>query len=153
MSQKMQKSGTTIIETMVTIAVIIVGIIGAMYFRYHSALDTRKADVQITASRIGLTLLDTWKGSGGFTDYNPEIQLASVLSLSDSTGPDTPVDFTSLGSYHTLANRLSYYITLSYKDEADKRILNVCVGWQGDHRNDTLGSGYRFVKFSTYTSI
>lgn len=153
MGRKKLISGTTIIETMVAIALTIVGVTGAMYFRYNSALDARKADVQITASRIGLTLLDNWKGSGGFTDYNPITQLASIMYLSDSDGPDTPVDFTSLGSYNVLANNLSYYITLSYKDETDKRILNVCVGWQGDHTNETLGLGYRFVKFSTYTAI
>lgn len=66
-TSKKSRSGLTLIEIMVAITVIIVGVLGAMMYRYHSALDARKADVKIGAARVGLLLLEDWKGTHGNT--------------------------------------------------------------------------------------
>ena len=61
------RSGLTLIELMIAITVIVVGVLGAMMYRYHSALDARRADVKIGAARVGLLLLGDWKGTRGTT--------------------------------------------------------------------------------------
>lgn len=63
-------AGLTLVEVMVAIVVIMIAVIGAMGYQYHSALDARKADVQITAARLGSMLLYDWKGSGGYSGYS-----------------------------------------------------------------------------------
>lgn len=61
------RSGLTLIELMIAITVVVIGILGAMMYRYHSALDARRADVKMGAARVGLLLLEEWKGTLGTT--------------------------------------------------------------------------------------
>ncbi len=67
MEPRKNSSGLTLIEVMVAITVIVIGVLGAMMYRYHSALDARKADIKIGAARVGLLLLEDWKGRHGIT--------------------------------------------------------------------------------------
>lgn len=66
------RSGLTLIEIMVALLVIVVGVLGAMMYRYYSALDARKADVLVGASRVGLLVLEGWKGAVGNPAYDPQ---------------------------------------------------------------------------------
>ena len=88
--------GLTLIEVMIAIVIIIVAVLGSVLYRYHSALGARKADVNMTAARIGLLLLETWEGSGGGLDYNPVTIFNSQLTISNDSGPDFPSGFTKL---------------------------------------------------------
>ena len=63
-------AGITLIEVMVTIVVISIAVVGAAGYRYHSALNARRANVQITAARIALLMLESWKGQGGYSGYS-----------------------------------------------------------------------------------
>jgi len=84
------RSGLTLIELMLAITVIVVGVLGAMMFRYGSALEARKADIQVGAGRVALLILEGWKGAIGSTTYNPktDISLSGNISIS-GTGPYT----------------------------------------------------------------
>jgi prepilin-type N-terminal cleavage/methylation domain-containing protein len=88
------RSGLTLIEVMLAVTVLVVGILGAMMFRYYSALDARKADVQVGAGRVALLILEGWKGAAGAvvpTGYNPaeDIALNKDISISGTNNPYT----------------------------------------------------------------
>lgn len=153
-----KNGGLTLIEIMVSIIIIIIGVIGAMGYRYYCALDARRADVQVTAARLGSMLLESWKAAGGYSpsdpmnNYNP-VDLAYfpevTISTSGSTGPGGFNDV--FGKYLVVANRVNYYATLSYQDvTGEPKVLNVCVAWMP--RNQTWdASEYQSVKLTGYT--
>ena len=163
--------GLTLIEIMVTIVIIAIGVIGAMAFRYYCALDARKADIHITAGRVGLLLLEGWKGTGGYVTGDPDAvafnpvghfgpSFGPSMDISDSNPAGWPpglIDLTGiLGSYRIFANRVNYYVTLSYQDveaPADEpRILNVSVAWSRDNSPGGLDSSYKTVNLTTYVT-
>lgn len=158
---KKQRIGLTLIEIMVAIVVVVVAVIGAMSFRYYCAVDARKADVHMTAARIGWMLLEDWKGTGGRLpghaagSYDPLAAFDSTeLPITSAVGPATPSGFAALGSYMVTANYVNYYATLTYKVKtaSDPAVLNVCVAWGRPYNVDTLPTEYRSVKLTTYSN-
>lgn len=148
--------GFTLLEIMVAMAILSIAVIGAIGFRYHSALDARKADVQITASRLGSALLDDWKGNGsGSASYNPVTQFSSNLSISTSgSGPAVPSGFSSLGTYLVTANSVNYYVTMSYKaaSATEPRTLNVCAAWLSGYGMGTIAGTDPSIRLTTYVN-
>ena len=171
----------TLIEIMVAILILSIAVLGASGFRYYTAMDARKADVQITAARLASHLLNGWKGVGGYSgysiydlldpddydpsdpnDYNPNdtdpVSLGLGLDVNfNAPGPDVPAGFSALDSdvnpnYRIVVNRVNYYATLSYKDQVgEPRMLNVCVAWMNDYQTWTE-QPYRSVKLTTYAN-
>lgn len=158
-TSRKHRSGLTLIEIMVAILVIVIGVLGAMMYRYYSVLDARKADVKIASARIGLMLLEGWNGTGGYltsepgNSYNPETQFDSA-ELTINSGVTGPGGFTDeFGSYHIFANgvKVDYFATLSSQDQAGQpRVLNVHIAWPRNYRADSLPNGYHSTKLTTY---
>ena len=131
------RKGVTLIDTLITVAVILVALIGTSNFRYYAAMDTRKASAQTAASRIALMLSENWRGIQGDLSYDPVAYLGSDITLIQSEGPDKPNDFTLLGSYKIImddqdddAEGADYFATLSWKDvQPGLRALNVIIAW------------------------
>lgn len=126
MESKPEKSrlGLTLIEVMVAITVVVVGILGAAMFRYVSALDARKADVQVGAGRVGLLILEGWKGAAGADGYNPyNIPLNKNLiggspdiSISPKNGNgEYPVELTGVSG----GTQTFYYVKLTPVEDVD----------------------------------
>lgn len=63
--------GFTFTEIMGVILVLTVAVLGASAYRYHATLDTRKADLQTTAARVGSLLLETWRGTSNPNTFDP----------------------------------------------------------------------------------
>jgi len=102
-------NGLTLIEIMIAMTTIAVGVLGAMMYRYHSALDARKADVQVGAERVALLILEGWKGAAGLDTYDPST-IDTTLNSADisilKTGTDTyTVQLTG-------GTQTYYYVTL-----------------------------------------
>jgi hypothetical protein len=131
------RSGVTLISTLISLAIILVALIGTISFRYYATLDARKAAAQTTASRIALLLCENWRGINGDAGYDPVAYLGSDIKLTQSEGPGGPDDFTPLGSYKIVldeeddtAEGADYFVTLSWKDiQPGLRALNVVVAW------------------------
>jgi len=128
------RRGMTLVGTMVAVVILLIAVIGTSSFRYYSAMDTRRADAQTAASRIALTLCESWRGINGDVTYNPITHLGTNLAITQSTaGPDKPSDFTLLGSYAVDVDEVhgvTHYATLSWKDvQPGLRALNVVVAW------------------------
>ena len=150
--------GLTLIEVFVSLLIVAVAVVGAMMYRYYSTSNARIADVHAGAGRVGLLVLEGWKGAAGRADYDPEANIGpNVLASSDisiaASGSDYLVQLT--GGTNT-----SYYITLSYDDDVDGdgnidsglRKLIVEVTYYGKGTQDqTLSS--KTVKVSDFVRI
>jgi len=146
------RRGFSLVSVMIAIAILLAALIGTSNFRYYSALDAKKAAAKITASRIGLMLCENWRGLGGMETYDPAAYLGSDLTITASSGPSEPADFTLLGSYTVTVNGANFYITLSWKDvSAGLRALNVIVAWaQREQGTSSLNDADRSFKLTTY---
>ena len=146
------RRGFSLVSVMIAIAILLAALIGTSNFRYYSALDAKKAAAKITASRIGLMLCENWRGLGGIETYDPAAYLGSDLTITASSGPAEPTDFTLLGSYTVTVNGANFYITLSWKDvSAGLRALNVIVAWaQREQGTSSLNDADKSFKLTTY---
>jgi prepilin-type N-terminal cleavage/methylation domain-containing protein len=132
-------AGFTLVEMMVTVAIIAVAAVGALDYQYYAAQQSRIAQTQIVATRTAQLLLEDWKSTGGSTAYNPvNLQLGFSSAV-------IPVDFgmgLALGSilnssiYTITVNDVSMLIILGWSDVATDatsgttlRRLNVMVRW------------------------
>ncbi|MDT8302497.1 MAG: hypothetical protein RQ760_13515 [Sedimentisphaerales bacterium] len=146
------RSGFSLVSIMIAMTILIAALIGTSNFRYYSAMDARKAEAKITASRIGLTLCENWRGLGGLTTYDPVAFLSSDLTITASSGPAEPGDFTLLGSYTVTVNNVNFYVTLSWKDvSTGLRALNIIVSWaQRELGQSSLKDADKMFQFTTY---
>ena len=155
--------GFTLIEVIVAALVIVLAVIGAIAFRYHCALDSRKAAVQITAARSGLMLLESWRGFGGRSSADPfnlfdPVNLSfagSELLVTSDVGPDVTSGYNSFGSYRLVVDGAYYYATISFKDEPanDLRILSVSVAWPEDYPVGTYSGSDKSVTITTKVNL
>jgi Tfp pilus assembly protein PilV len=148
------RRGISLVSIMIAITILVAALIGTSNFRYYSALDAKKATAKITASRIGLMLCENWRGLGGIETYDPVSYLSPDLTITTSTGPAKPADFTFLGSYTVTVNNANYYITLSWKDvSAGLRALNIIVAWaQRELGTSSLNDADKSFRLTTYVS-
>ncbi len=146
------RSGFSLVGIMIAMTILLAALIGTSNFRYYSALDSQKAAAKITASRIGLLLCESWRGLGGTETYDPVAYLSSDLTITTSSGPAEPGDFTLLGSYTVNVNNANFYITLSWKDvSAGLRALNIIVAWaQRQQGQSTISDIDKTFQFTTY---
>jgi Tfp pilus assembly protein PilV len=159
------RRGLTLVELMLAAAVLMVAVIGGMSYRYYAAMDARKADVQLTASRLAMSMLESWKGCHGLDAspaYDPTLTLPAgsfalngvKVETSTATIPAEPTGFTSYGMYQiTTAENMVYYARLSSAPAvagASPRVLNVQIGWRMDRAAGALGAGDKVVGFTTY---
>lgn len=146
-------SGMTLVEIMIAITVISVAVLGAGRYRYYTALDAHKTDVQMTAARVALMLCESWRGVKGSVSYDPTSHLGDELVITSDTGPDAPDDFTALGSYSALLNGFKCYTTLSWKDiDTGLRALNVEVAWpQKGYDSDSFSDADKTLQLTVYT--
>ncbi|MFC1737774.1 prepilin-type N-terminal cleavage/methylation domain-containing protein [Planctomycetota bacterium] len=159
-------SAFTLVEVMVAMAILAIAVLGAMGFRYYSALDARKADVQNYAARVSSLLLESWKGLGGLERFDPVETFGEDFIVSESDlVPPAPSGFTKLGGYQIEFYRTTYYVTLSYKEAALSipRALNVSTSWVPGNIQRSISDGYdlydrqyydyesmKYVKLTTY---
>lgn len=88
------RAAVTLIEVMVTIVILLVAVLGASKFRFYVAMDVRKANTQITATRLASLILSGWKGSGGYSGY-------SKYELIGGIDPLDPNDYDPYYDYDT----------------------------------------------------
>jgi len=108
----------TLIEIMISLLIVAIAIVGAMMYRYYSASNARLADVHAGAGKVGLLVLEGWKGKAGDLSYDPSSDVGpEVLGCDDITigGIDNgvyPVQLT--GGVKTY-----YYVRLTYDEDVD----------------------------------
>jgi len=131
------RSGSTLISSLIAVAILLIALIGTSRLRYHAALDGRRASAQTSAARIALMVTESWRGWQGDLTYDPITHLGSEITVTSSSGPSIPTGFTLLGSYKIIldqnqddTNGADYFTTLSWKDiQPGLRALNVVISW------------------------
>lgn len=176
------RRGLNLIEVMIATVVLGLAVVGVSAFRYHSSLETQRARIRLTAGRLGMLLLEGWKGMGGHSgyawyaaadpeDYDPDdpndydpsdtdpITFGPGLTVyDDQPGGALPEGFTELDeearpNYRIVVDGVNYYATMGYKDEdGEPRTLYVCVAWMADRGTWSADGQRRSVSFTTYAS-
>ncbi len=155
-----QRPGLTLIEVLVSLLIVAVAVVGSMMYRYYSASSARIADVHAGAGRVGLLILEGWKGAAGRTDYNPAVSVGTEVLGS----PD--ISISKIGTTDEYLVQLtggtdsSYYALLSYNDDVNGdgsidpgiRKLIIAVTYYGKgSQNKTLPA--KTVKISDFVRI
>ena len=155
--RKKRTAGLTLVEIMVSVVIIVVGVLGAAGYRYYCALDARKADIQITTARVGSMLLETWKVTGGSSDFDPLTEFASELAITtNNVSLNELSGYNSLPCYSINIDGSMYIAMLSYQDDATSglRLLNVRVAQilQSDEQQyETVIAPKQVISLTTYT--
>ncbi|UCH89480.1 MAG: prepilin-type N-terminal cleavage/methylation domain-containing protein [Thermoplasmata archaeon] len=161
--RKNRNSGLTLVEVMVSMLVIMIIVIGAVSYMYACMWNAKRADIRITATRIGQTLLDLWKINGPVVDgiwdveaFNP-IDPDFNLILPDNIGT-TIEGIEGIGQelrgtrYEITIDGAHYFITLSYRqDYPNFYLLNACVAWSRNFNSATLESDPHRVWLTSYS--
>lgn len=157
--QSLRKNrGFTLTEVMISILIVMVLATGAMGYQYNSTRDVKISEVQATASRIAMLLLEGWKGQQGDTAFDPVAVFDEEMAIQTSTfGPDAPdnsdgVPLTTLDSYEVALRGVYYFVTLSYElqSASEPMLLNATVAWRRDYTQDELEGDEQFVRYSTF---
>jgi len=152
------KKGFTLTEVMISTLIIMVLATGAMSYQYASTRDVKVSEVQASAARIGMLLLESWKGQQGDASFDPVDVFGSEMTIQTSlTGPDVPdnsagTPLSKLGSYEIILNNVHYYVTLSYDNEStlEPMILNAAITWRRDYGQGDLTGDEMLVRYSTF---
>ena len=128
--RRQRRNGFSLLDVIIASTVLLIAIAGTSAYRYHSALDQRKAAMQITAARAAQMLCESWRGVQGAATYNPTAYTWADMTISTGTGPTVPSGFTSLNSYALSSNNFNYNATLSWQNvSSGLRALNVQIAW------------------------
>ena len=154
------RSAFSLVDTMLSITVVIIVVIGTTAYRYYAALEVRSSDIQVTAARVGLLFFESWRGTNGDETYDPMAHLGSDLTITEAAGPSAPGDFELLADYRVVLDDDDYYVTLSWKDGDDDddddiqvglRALNVVVAWsQKGQPTDGIEDTDKLFKLTGY---
>jgi len=158
MKIRKKSSGFTLVEIAISILIVMVLAAGAMGYQYHSARDVRLSEVQASAARVSMLLLEGWKGAEGTADFDPVSAFNSEITISASaTGPSVPNDrdgmsLTLLGRYEITIEGVYFYVTLSWKDVSslEPKVLNATTSWRRDYGQGTLEGNEPAVQYSTF---
>ena len=139
--QKIQcRSGTNLIEVMITIVILTIVVIGASGYRYYSSLNARWAKEQITAARLGQFLCGGWAGVEGDETYDLTASLGSDLTV-ETLAPvkSPPPTFVLLGEYEITLEGVEYDCVLAWKNiTPELRAIWISIEW--DWREEDLSN-------------
>lgn len=148
-------SGLTILEVMISAAIVLLVVLGTAGVRYHTVINARKAEMQLRAARLGSTLCESWRGVDGSKGFNPVVATAPVAKLTSvSQGPATDAAYTVLGHYYHKDDNVNYYLTLAWQDvSSGLRLLNVQIAWnQRDEGVAAFTDVNKTLSLTTYAS-
>lgn len=157
-NRKSVRRGFTLTEVMISILIVMVLATGAMGYQYHSTRDVKTSEVQTTASRIAVLLLEAWKGQQGDLAFDPVDTFGDEMTIgTTSNGPAVPnnsvgVPLTQLDSYEIFIQGVYYFVTLSYEEASasEPMLLNATVAWKRDYTPAELEGDERFVRYSAF---
>jgi hypothetical protein len=132
---------------MIAVALTCILALGGMSYQYYSMKDSRIAQAQIMATRIGQLLLEDWKSTGGDPDYDPE----SLLLGFEKTGAG------EFGNYRVTLGSQTFYMRLQFDDvdhddlaDVILRQINVTVRWRWDYTRGPVSDNDPVISLATY---
>jgi type II secretory pathway pseudopilin PulG len=162
-----QRLGMTLIEVMVSAALMTVIIVGALSVRYYAVKHAVRADAYETAGRIGQLFLEGWR-STALDAYEPYSVLGSQIQMTPSDdeadGPNVTVDgFTpyvrppnNYVCYDVVENNRHYHVALGYtKKNGDasgyaEYVIHATVAFLNNYGSWGSSDVVNYVKLSSY---
>ena len=149
--KKSQRDGFTLVEMMISAAIIIIVALGTLSFQYQNVKNSRISEAQVTATRLGQMLLEDWKSTGGDPGYD-----ATSLGLG-FLAPTLP----ATGSYIITLDNQTFYIQMAQQlvpiaNNPDPvagvtlQQLSVTVSWRKDYGNGAVSSSDPTLTFTTF---
>ena len=140
--------GSTLIEVVVSIVIIMVLATGVMSYQYHAVRQVRRAKAENTATQIGMLLLENWKVLGGDENFDPcELE----LGIEEVGKKDL---------YLTVFNEVPLYFDLSFDDlEADAitgitlRQLTLVMQWNSNYEKLVPDASAPTLELTSYVRL
>lgn len=151
--------GFTFNEVMAAILVLTIAVLGTSAYRYHAAMDVRKADDKTTSARTACLLCETWHGTTDPNTFDPVSHFGSELtisSLASNEGPLVPTGWTRLGTYQIIIDDVDYRALLVWRDiSPGLRALSVTIVWDWNQQGMSLSNPAlsKTFKITTYVTI
>ncbi len=140
------KSAYTLIEVVITIAVLAIVSLGAISYQFHAVQQAKVGNTKMAAARIGLLLLENWKSLGGSDAYDPAKLNLGIIKLT-----------TENNKYLATVDDIPFYLSLLSRDidtsvttGVTLRELSVFVQWRSDYQQETPESSDPGSTFYTY---
>jgi prepilin-type N-terminal cleavage/methylation domain-containing protein len=148
--KKSQRDGFTIVEVMVSVAIIIIVALGTLSFQYYCVKNSRSSEAQATATRLGQLLLEDWKSTGGDPDYDPNsLNLGFTLVTTNNYVTIPPLDNQTF--YIQMAQQL---VPIANNPDPVAGVtlqqLSVTVSWRKDYGNGAVSSSDPTLTFTTF---
>jgi prepilin-type N-terminal cleavage/methylation domain-containing protein len=143
--------GFTLVEVMISVAIIIIVALGTLSFQYQSVRHSRIAQAQDTAAYLGQLLLEDWKSTFGDSTYDAtSLGLGFVIP----TAPET-------GDYKITLDNQTYYLqkaqqTVNIANNPDLvagitlEQLSVTVKWKKNGGTGAISASDPSLTFTTY---
>ena len=143
------------VELMCAVTVILAAVLGAGHYRYYAIRDAHRAELHITAARLAVGLLESWKGAGCSDTFDPVSQLGGILDIDSGSSGEPPPglsDATLAGSWRVVVGGTSYFMTLSHADQiSEPKLINVAVAWsRRDPESDLYADADASHSMTTY---
>jgi prepilin-type N-terminal cleavage/methylation domain-containing protein len=151
--KKSQRDGFTLVEVMVSVAIIIIVALGTLSFQYQSVKHSRSAEAQVTASHLGQLLLEDWKSTGGAPGYDAKLL---GLGFADPPSPQP-------GNYKITLDNQTFYVKMTQQlapvtsgNNPDPvagvtlQQLSVTVTWRKDYGSGGVGASDPTLTFTTF---
>ena len=120
--------GVTLIETVITTAVIGIAAVGALNYEYLAARQAQMAKAQAVAVRIGSFVLEDWKANGGSVYY-----LTGAAGLNSLAGLNMGFVHTGGGVYRITVDKIPLQVELSRPSGYPDLVpITVTVRWRSD---------------------
>lgn len=127
------RSAYTLIEVVITIAILAIVSLGAISYQFHAVQQARVGNTKMAAARIGSLLLENWKSFGGSDTYDPTALNLGIAKLNEG-GNMYSVTVDGVPFYMSL---LSRDIDTSAITGVTLRELSVFVQWRPDYQQET----------------
>ena len=144
--ETLRKPAFSLIEVVVTIGVLAVMALGALSYQFHAVKQVKRAGVKMSATRLGMLVLENWKIQGGAQHYDPTVLDPSATQLPNNDD-----------IYVFEINGVSFYLDLSASDVQSNeetgvtlRELSVSVQWNPDYREGLPDSDDPISTFNTF---
>jgi hypothetical protein len=100
-------------------------------------------------------MLQSWKGSGGSSDFDPLDAYRAELDIHTSAnGPVVPDEggFSLYGSYRVRMNDIHFFVTLAKANASEQHplTLHASVAWRKDYSNTALDGSENLLQMSCY---
>jgi prepilin-type N-terminal cleavage/methylation domain-containing protein len=149
--KKSQRDGFTLVEVMVSVAIIVIVALGTLSFQYQSVKHSRSAEAQVTAARLGQLLLEDWKSTFGDSGYD-----ATSLGLGfvAPTAPETGDYKITLDNQTFYLQRAQQLVPIANNPDPVAGItlqqLSVTVRWRKDGGNGAVSASDPTLTFTTF---